>query len=84
MGWEDKMKKIKSYKRGTIVRVVEDSGHVTVGHFWMNEKAKRRIVLIGTFPPIRLGNLHIERRYCHYENILEIQKLDVNNMEAKK
>jgi len=69
------------YKRGTPIEIVEKFGDgaqsKTIGYYWMNDATNKRIVLMSSLPPLKLGGKYLEKRFCHYDMIVRIKKLIV-------
>ncbi len=69
----------KKYKRGTALEITERFGsgeeQKTIGYYWMNDATNRRIVLMSSLPPLKLGGKYLEKRFCDYLLIKDIKEL---------
>lgn len=65
------------FKQGTPLQIIERFGNgdidKVIGYYLENNSAKERIVLTDTFPPLKLNGKIINKRYCHYSLIKDIE-----------
>ena len=76
------MLRYEKYKRGTPVEITEIFGNKeeqkTIGYYWMNDATNKRIVLMSTLPPLKLSGRYLEKRFCNYDMIKNVRKLEKN------
>jgi hypothetical protein len=76
------MNRYKKFKRGTKLEIEETFGNgektLTLGYYWMNDAVNKRIVLVSTFPPMKMDGKLWEKRFCDYSLITKIKKLEVS------
>ena len=74
------MLRYTKHKRGTPVEITEKFGNgeeqKTIGYYWMNDATNKRIVLMSTLPPLKLGGKYLEKRFCNYNLIINVRKLN--------
>lgn len=74
------MLRYAKYKRGTPLEVTEKFGNgenqKTIGYYWMNDATNKRIILMSSLPPLKLNGRFLEKRFCNYDMIKDIKKLE--------